>query len=87
MNEEKYLSRMTVENNEVHEKKVVWEIPYNDANLEDWIHAFVTCMVGITFNEQQVLEGMLEYAEERLPKEYDDEEEAPDGGFSRENYD
>ena len=76
--EKEYLSRMTVENNEVHEKKVIWEIPYNDANLEDWIHAFVTCMVGITFNEQQVLEGMLEYAEERLPNEDEDEYEAED---------
>ena len=75
--DKEYLSRMTVENNEVHEKKIVWEIPYNDANLDDWIHGFVTCMVGITFSENQVLEAMRDYAEERLPQddeEYNEEE-------------
>jgi len=82
MNNEKYLSRMTVENNQMHEKKVVWEVPYNDTTLDDWIHAFVTCMVGITFNEQQILEGMRDYVEDRLPNkineeynEYDTEED------------
>lgn len=74
MNNKEYLSRITVENNEMHEKKIVWEIPYNDANLDDWIHGFITCMVGITFNEEQVLRGMKEYAEERLPKEKDDQD-------------
>jgi len=69
--DKEYLSRMTVENNEMHEKKITWEIPYNDANIDDWIHGFVTCMVGITFNEQQVLEAMRDYAEERLPQEED----------------
>lgn len=75
--DKEYLSRMTVENNEMHEKKIVWEIPYNDANLDDWIHGFVTCMVGITFSENQVLEAMRDYAEERLPQddeEYNEEE-------------
>ena len=73
-NKEEYLSRITVENNEIHEKKVIWEIPYNDANLNDWIHGFVTCMVGITFSEDQVIRGMKEYAEERLidDQEYGD---------------
>lgn len=74
MNNKEYLSRITVENNEMHEKKIVWEIPYNDANLDDWIHGFITCMVGITFNEEQVLRGMKEYAEERLPKEKDNQD-------------
>lgn len=69
MKDKEYLSRITVENNEMNEKKVVWEIPYNDANLDDWLHGFLTCMVGITFNEQQVLRGMKEFAEERLPKD------------------
>lgn len=71
MNNKEYLSRITVENNEIHEKKIVWEIPYNDANLDDWIHGFITCMVGITFNEQQVLRCLKKYAEERLPEEKD----------------
>lgn len=69
MRDKEYLSRITVENNEMNEKKIVWEIPYNDANLDDWLHGFLTCMVGITFNEQQVLHGMKEFAEERLPKD------------------
>jgi len=70
MNTER-LSRITVENNEVHEKKIIWEIPYNDANLDDWIHGFITCMVGITFNEEQVLKGMRDYANERLDDDYE----------------
>lgn len=64
--EQKYLSRITVENNESHEKKVVWEIPYNDATLEDWIHGFVTCMVGLTFSQKNILEGLRDYANEWL---------------------
>lgn len=78
MDKVEYLSRITVENNEVNEKKIIWEIPYNDANLEDWIHGFVTCMVGITFNENQVLEGMREYVNERLPEKYYEENEIYD---------
>jgi len=69
MKDKEYLSRITVENNEMNEKKVVWEIPYNDANLDDWLQGFLTCMVGITFNEKQVLRGMKEFAEERLSDE------------------
>lgn len=71
---EEYLSRITVENNEVNEKKIVWEIPYNDATLDDWLQGFLACMVGITFSETTVLKGMLEFAEERLPAENDCEE-------------
>jgi hypothetical protein len=67
MNNKEYLSRITVENNEVHEKKIVWEIPYNDATLDDWLHGFLTCMVGITFSEETVLRGMRDFVEERLP--------------------
>ena len=75
MNNKEYLSRIIVENNEMHEKKITWEIPYNDANLDDWIHGFITCMVGITFNEEQVLRGMRDYANERLnDDEYEDDQ-------------
>ena len=69
MKDKEYLSRITVENNEIVEKKITWEIPYNDANLDDWLQGFLTCMIGITFSENQVLEGMKEFAEERLPEE------------------
>lgn len=69
MKDKEYLSRITVENNEIVEKKITWEIPYNDTNLDDWLQGFLTCMIGITFNENQVLEGMKAFAEERLPEE------------------
>lgn len=69
MKDKEYLSRITVENNEIVEKKITWEIPYNDTNLDDWLQGFLTCMIGITFNETQVLEGMKAFAEERLPEE------------------
>ena len=78
--ETKHLSRITVENNELHEKKVIWEIPYNDATLQDWIHGFVTCMVGITFPYENVLEGLKNYAEDWLDDELSSE-------YSKENYD
>ena len=77
MNTER-LSRITVENNEVNEKKITWEIPYNDANLDDWIHGFITCMVGITFNEEQVLRGMRDYVNERLDDDYEEYDDTND---------
>jgi hypothetical protein len=63
MIERKHISRVTVEQRE---STTVWETPYNDAPLEEIIQGFVGCLVGQSWDEKVVLEGMYSYAKEAL---------------------
>lgn len=63
MIERKHISRVTVEQRE---STTVWETPYNDAPLEEIIQGFVGCLVGQSWDEKVVLEGMYSYAKEVL---------------------
>jgi len=69
--EEKRITKITIEN---YDKKVSWEVPYNDTNLEDMFDAFIGLLTTITYNYDGIIEFMKEYAEERLPNEYEDNE-------------
>ena len=63
MIERKHISRVTVEQRE---STTVWETPYNDAPLEEIIQGFVGCLVGQSWDEKVVLEGMYSYAKDVL---------------------
>ena len=69
-NDKNPLTRITIEN---YENKVSWEVPYNDVNLEDMFNAFVGLMVSLTWNQEQIIDYMREYYEERQPIELDEE--------------
>lgn len=63
MIDKKHISRITVEQRE---STMQWETPYNDAPLEEMIQGFVGCLVGLSWDERVVLEGMISYAKEVL---------------------
>ena len=69
---EKNITRITVEN---YDYKTSWEVPYSDLNLDEIFNGFISCLVGVTYHQDQVLRAMKEYVEERLPdpnEEYDE---------------
>ena len=70
-NDKNPLTRITIEN---YENKVSWEVPYNDVNLEDMFNAFVGLMVTLTWNQDQILDYMREYIDERQPLDVIEEE-------------
>ena len=70
-NDKNTLTRITIEN---YENKVSWEVPYNDVNLEDMFNAFVGLMVTLTWNQDQILDYMREYIDERQPLDVIEEE-------------
>ena len=59
----------TVLSIEQYGKKVTYELPYSDTTLDELIQGFIGCLVTLTWNENIVLEGLKDYAEERLPDE------------------
>ena len=71
MLEERRISKITVDN---YDYTVSWEVPYNDTSLDDFLQGFVSCLVGVTYSEENVLRGMYEYAKERLNIESDEDE-------------
>ena len=59
-NEPKF-TRLTIEQSD---KKVVWEVPYEDVSASDMMEAINTLMIGITFTPETVLHAMAGYLEE-----------------------
>ena len=71
MLEERRISKITVDN---YDYTVTWEVPYSDTSLDDLLQGFVSCLVGVTYSEENILRGMYEYAKERLNIDFDDYE-------------
>lgn len=87
--EEQRFTRLTLEQND---RKIVWEIPYNDPNGEDMMQAIRTIMIGMAFSNKTVESSMADYLNENsdeyevIEKEnnkigYDFETQGLDGGF------
>lgn len=45
-----------------------------DATLEDYIHAFYTAMIGVSFNPEVVVRGMKDFVEEYTEDIYKEDE-------------
>ena len=60
------IQKHTILSLENYGNKVTWETDHSDVTLTELFDAFRGLLVGITFNDQQILEGMKEYVEERL---------------------
>lgn len=93
MNNENKFTRLTLEQND---RKIVWEIPYNDPNGEDMMEAIHTIMIGMTFSDKSVESSMVDYINEHsdeyevIEREddkfgYDFETQGLDGGFPSPN--
>lgn len=51
-------------------EKITFEIPTQDATVEDICQAFRTIMVGMTFTDEQVGEMIASYLEEHYGNRY-----------------
>ena len=60
------IQKHTILSLENYGNKVTWETDHSDVILTELFDAFRGLLVGITFNDHQILDGMREYAEERL---------------------
>lgn len=56
--ENKEFTRLTLEQGG---RKIVWEVPYDDVNGEEFMDAICTIMVGATFNQETVHKCMAEW--------------------------
>ena len=61
--EKENFTRLTLEQSD---RKIVWEVPYEDVTGNDLMQAIETIMVGMTFIPDSVYRSMYEYAKERL---------------------
>lgn len=43
---------------------VSWEIPYSDIDINQALDGVVSCLLGITFTKETILNGMKTYLEE-----------------------
>lgn len=55
---ENKFTRFTAEQND---KKIVWEVPYDDITGDDCMEAIRTLMIGLTFLPTTVIRSMKDY--------------------------
>ena len=60
MQENKF-TRLTLEQSD---KKITWEVPYEDATGEDLVQAFYSLMIGMTFLPTTIRQSMQEFVED-----------------------
>lgn len=74
--EEPKFTRLTLEQND---KKIVWEVPFDDVSGEDMMDAIKTIMIGMTFHPDTIINSMASYVNEWGRNLYDVvEKENPD---------
>lgn len=66
--EDKQFTRLTLEQSD---RKITWEVPYEDVVYDDMMEAINTIMVGMTFHESQVYDAMVGYLREHADDKYD----------------
>ena len=61
--EKEKFTRLTLEQSD---KKVVWEVPYEDVDgVDDMMQAIYTIMIGMTFGSDTIYSAMASYLNER----------------------
>jgi phosphotransferase system IIB component len=68
MYEDYKFTRLTLEQRD---KKLVWEMPYEDIGADDLIHALNTLLIGFTFHQNTIYNAMAEYLQEHASNLYD----------------
>jgi len=53
---------------------VSWEHDLRDANLETILDGVYTCLVGLGWHRDSILQAMSEYADDRLPRNDEDDQ-------------
>lgn len=66
--EKDVFTRLTLEQSD---KKIVWEMPYEDVGADDLLEAFNTLMVGFTWHQDTLYDVMAQYLQEHASSLYD----------------
>lgn len=66
--EKERFTRITAEQGE---KKIVWEVPYEDINGEDMLDALNTIMIGLTFGQETIFRSIASWLEDRAYDKYE----------------
>ena len=61
-------TRLTLEQND---KKIVWEVPFDDVDGENMMDAIKTIMIGMTFHPDTIIDCMASYVNEWGKNLYD----------------
>ena len=56
---------------EQRDKKLVWEMPYEDVSADDLLHAFNTLLIGFTWHQKTIYDVMAAYLQEHASDLYD----------------
>lgn len=55
---------MTIKWSDEPATEVSYKLGYADTTLEDMLHGVVTCLIGLTWSNETILQGMRKYIEE-----------------------
>ena len=61
-------TRLTLEQSD---RKLVWEMPYEDVGADDLLHAFNTLLIGFTWHQKTIYDAMAGYLQEHASDLYD----------------
>ena len=61
-------TRLTLEQRD---KKLVWEMPYEDVGADELLHAFNTLLIGFTWHQNTIYNAMVGYLQEHASDLYD----------------
>lgn len=63
------MSEPTIMSFEQYKKKVTFEIPYSDTTLTEMFQGIIGCLVALSWDEENILLAMRDYANDNLPEE------------------
>ena len=66
--DEERFTRLTLE---TPEKKITYDLPYNDVSGEDMVHGLATIMLGMTFGWDTILHSLASYLMEHAYDRYE----------------
>lgn len=55
------------------DQNITIDLPW-DADAEQYVHAFYTAMIGVTFNPKTAIEAFYNFGKERIEREKEEEE-------------
>ena len=61
-------TRLTLEQSD---RKLVWEMPYEDVGADELLHAFNTLLIGFTWHQKTIYDVMAGYLQEHAYDFYD----------------
>ena len=67
-NDKPKFTRLTLEQSDL---KLIYEVPFEDVDGNDLIHAMATIMKGMTFHDKGIYVSLAEYLKENADDMYD----------------